>query len=404
VGSGILGAWTLVEASRRAHPLSGPAMLLDGAQSGAHVPAPSGLASEAFVHANLAGLARHGIEVAANFETSVGRKIHFGRPGALVLGLDEPGRVVEQLAERRIEGASVLDAAGAQRVFRGIELGQGEDALWLASAAHLDPRTYHSQLLDLARTLGAITRFRAGVQSLRIEGDRVTGLETAKGTIETERVIVTSMQALEQLMATPVLASNGACSAFLTELQETTSTTSTASQSFTSPLVADDAGLDPSQPGLVADIFADPSKLESYFTPSEAPTYSHPALVDLAAGTQVACAPAAGQLHFTGVGAMEPELSGGALPEEPLGWLMRRLPFHGDSPKPEAGPTKIQSRTRTSGLPIAGKVPGIEGLFLAIASQERAIELAPSLGEGVVQLAFNEPLVAFDGPGLGPLS
>lgn len=401
VGGGIVAAWTLVEASRRAHPLSGPALLLDEVGSPGRVPAACGLASEAFVHPSLAGLARYGIAVAANFETTMGRKIHFGRPGALVLGLADPGRVAQQLADQRILGAKVLDAAGAEAVFRGIELGPGEEALWLESAAHLDPATYHTQLLELARTLGAITRFRSGAQSLRLEGGRVTGLVTDTGPVETERVIVTSMAALERLLAGPDLASNKACASFLGQLHGASSKITSANQHFASPLVMDDAGLGVANPSTVADIFADPSRLESYFTPGEALTYSHPALVDLSAGALVTCSPAAGQLHVAGVSSILPELRGGALPADPLGWMRSRLPFHGDTPRPHSDPTEVSSGARTSGLPVAGRVPGVEGLFLAIASGERAVELGPSLGEGIAQLAFGEPLVAFDGARLG---
>lgn len=404
MGGEILGAWTLVEASRRAHPLSGPALLLDEAGSIGRVAAASGLASEAFVHPSLAGLARHGIDVAAKFETTMGRKVHFGRPGALVLGLTDPRRVAQQMADHRIDGATVLDAAGAGAVFRGIELDPGEEALWLETAAHLDSSTYLTQLLELARTLGAITRFRSKAQGLRLEDGRVTGLETNAGTVETKRVIVTSMGALERILADPELASNEACASFLRKVQEETSTAGSANQRFISPLVADDAGPGAGKQALVADIFADPGRLESFFTPGEAPTYSHPALVDLAAGAQVTCAPAAGQLRVAGVSSMLPELRGGALPEDPLAWIHTRLPFHGDTLKPESSPAELTFSGRTSGLPVAGPVPGVKGLFLALASAERAVELAPSLGEGVAQLAFGEPLVAFDGASLGPSS
>jgi len=381
VGGGIMGAWAVLEASRGADPLAGPAVLFDGdASDGPELP-DCGLASEAFVAPELVGLARRGMREVAGFETNTGRAVEFGRPGAVVLGAERAEHVQNSLLERRIEGVDALDGSDLAGKFYGLALDEGEGGLWLPHVAHLDVEMYYTELLGLARTRGAITRFGTSVSGVRVELGKVVGLETSRGFCETKRVVVTAPQYVG-----------------LTEMDLGLVSKSVERWRFRAPLVVEEAGcgMESLGAGGVGELLSDPAKVESFFAPGEGPVYAHPALVDLGRRFRVWCDPQNGTLVATGCSDDGRLGGGGRFSSSALELVLERLPFHGDSLEMALEVEHVELMERESGSPVVSAVPGVEGLFVALGLGERGVELAPGLAEGLCQMIEGQPVAAFD--------
>ena len=289
VGGGIMGAWAALEACRGADPLREPAVLFEGTGSHELDAADSGLISEAFVPAALRNLARVGVREAASFETNTGRQVQFGWSGALVLGSEDVDVRLAQLLARRVE-AVVVEGAGLTRKVYGVAAEEAERGIWVPQVGHVDVKTYLAELLGLARTRGAITRFGTEVTAIRVRGGRVVGLETSRGFCETKRVVVAASTCV------PLVEEAAGLSLGLVGR-------TVGSCKFHSPLVVEEAGIGEGSAGDLGDALLDPSKVESFFGPGEAPTYAHAAVVDLVRGVEICCEPALGTVAVRGISA-----------------------------------------------------------------------------------------------------
>ena len=74
--------------------------------------------------------------------------------------------------------------------------------------------------------------------------------------------------------------------------------------------------------------------------------------------------------------------------------LARRLPEY--EKRPDAGSIAAWYTLTPDAQALIGPVPGIAGLFIVTGFSGHGFKLGPSVGEGVAQLLFSEPVTALD--------
>ena len=370
VGGGPLGAWLALEAAGDGDPLRAPVVLLEAGDLAAaagplELVDPGGDLGPVLdpgLDPRLAPLLRDGARALANIEPQTGRPVGHGRPGAVLVG-----------DTSSVERGEPVDAAWLER--RG--LAPPSPARVVPDLAVVDPVRTHAEVLALARTRGAITRPGTTALALSVEGGRVVGLETDRGSVATERVVLCCPRSAGELLAgaglpVPPLV--------LEPWREA---------AYPAPLVRAEAGLGDLPPGGLAELTADPSALEAFFASGEPVEAPHPALLDLATGGLAAANPLAGELVLLARG---PDRA----PEELLSWL----PVHGDlgPARPRAG---VADRS-ADGLPWVGRQPDLAGLWLGLGLGRAAGVLAPALAPGLAADLEGRPVAAYDPTLLAP--
>ncbi|MDF1800330.1 MAG: FAD-dependent oxidoreductase [Planctomycetota bacterium] len=360
VGGGPMGAWLALEATRYADPLGAPVVLVDeGDPAAAHGPLVvfgDGLHGD--LSESLAPQLRDGAHALFNFEPQTGRPIGYCRTGALVSAgaLPSDGLTEEQLRE-------------VERQARGLVLEQPNQARYLANVALVDAVRCHLEVLALARTRGAITRPGTRVTAIRRDGSRVVGVDTDRGTIDAQVVVLTSTRATRQLLPT-----------YAADLREVP----WCQASFPSPLIhAEGGGGLELPPGGIAELSGNPAALDALFSAGGELESPHPAVLE-ATGALIAPNPIAGNLVLVDR-------------EDPTP-LAARAPLHGDLGQPTI--TRGTTHVAPDGLPLVGEVE--PDLFLAIALGPMAQVLAPGLAPGLAAGANRHPIAAYDPAKLAP--
>jgi len=138
-------------------------------------------------------LSLESIRVFERFEEEVGSPIDFHQDGYLfLLSTDESVRLFERnVAMQRRMGVEVewLDAAGACELTPGLDATGVLAATFCAKDGIADPNGVTLGFAGAARRAGARIHLEEEVTGIRVEGGRVTGVETTAGPIAT-RVVV----------------------------------------------------------------------------------------------------------------------------------------------------------------------------------------------------------------------
>jgi glycine/D-amino acid oxidase-like deaminating enzyme len=190
IGAGALGAATAYHLARRGVDVA----LLDQHALGSQTsPRAAGLTSQADPVPVLARLRREAGEAFARFEDEMGRSVGYHRSGSLRAAYSEAGeaRVREGLAtaERLGIAAALISPAEAERLAPHFRAGAPRAILHVPDDGWLDPARLAVAFAARAAELGARAMPFTRVTGLRAEGGRVTGVATDRGEIHTPVVV-----------------------------------------------------------------------------------------------------------------------------------------------------------------------------------------------------------------------
>jgi len=388
-----MGTAIAMHAARRTDPLAEPVLLLERAELGSGSSRRSGaILRQFYTDRQLAGMARDSLREYAGFKTRTGYSIGFRRAGVLTIAgpneVELVTRNVEMMSHIGIE-VELADAARIRDLVPGIEVNDGTMAAWEPGAGFVDPARTIDAFAALARFYGATTRCGREVTGIAVEHGRVVGVETAQGCYEAERV---------------VLAAGPWMSGLLRGLGiELPLRVLRPRQLF----------LEMVDPGPGAAAHHDPAhasggpeaELGHRFVPADhEPPVAHPVLLDLEHGSYCRCEPSeyrtrAGKMDYAGSPEIEgPEAFEDVVEDEFVAWTRERLEARvpGYRDRPEAGRMAAMYTVTPDAQAILGPAPGVEGLFLAAGFSGHGFKLAPSIGLGITQMLFGEPVSAFD--------
>lgn len=190
IGSGAFGSAAAYHLARRGIDV----ILLDQHALGSQTsPRAAGLTSQADPVPVLAGLRREACDAFARFESDMGRSISYHRSGSLRAAYTEAGerRVHEALATAQSLGISarLVAPAEAERLAPHFRAGAPRAILHVPDDGWLDPARLAVAFAARAAELGARTLPFTRVTGLLTEGGRVAGLVTERGEIRAPAVV-----------------------------------------------------------------------------------------------------------------------------------------------------------------------------------------------------------------------
>ena len=399
IGGGIMGTSIAIEAARRSDPLRAPVVLVEKGEIGSGSSGRSGaILRQHYGDRVTAAMARESLRVFASFESRTGRSIGFRRTGVLTLaGPDQPDWVqriqenVEMLRELGIR-TQIVEERRIRELLPGIALKKGTVGAWEPEGGFVHPQKTLEAFAALARSYGAVTRRGVSVNEIHVEGGRVTGVTTDEGHVATEKVVIVAGP-----WSAKLLASVGVNVPLRTIRPE----------NLFFPL----GGYDPEEEGetddldtnLEFDIEDDPiehsEEQESVVLPG-----LHPTLIDLEHALYCRAEPSArslrvGRTEYHADEVLEdPDDLDETVSEESRAWgrkaLAARLPEYEDSQETDALAGWYTLTPDAQG--IIGEVPQVQGLYVATGFSGHGFKLGPSVGEGMAQMLFDEPVTAFE--------
>jgi glycine/D-amino acid oxidase-like deaminating enzyme len=409
IGGGVMGASVAMHLADRLDPVADPLVLFERApRLAAGSSGRSGaILRQHYADLEVARMARNSLAEYGSFQLRTGRDIGFRETGVLTLAGPRAPEWVERVvaAVARLSDAGIrtrlVDAAEIRKLVPGIEVADDAVGAWEPNGGFVDPVATVEAFAALARTRGAATRLGVEVTAIRLDGGRVTGLETSEGPVEAEQVVVVagpwSRAILERAGIELPLRAIRPEQYFV------------AMPGGGRP--ADPRGLSPAEvalplEALEAEPGIDPlARIEREADERDAALrVPHPVLIDLELGFYCRCEPArpatrVGRVEYDGdaevadPGALDEEV-GEELRRWARGVLVERMPIYSDHAdlEPEAALYTLTPDAQA----VIGAVPGTSGLFVATGFSGHGFKLAPSVGLGVTQMLLGEPVTAFE--------
>jgi len=190
IGSGAFGSSTAYHLTRRGLRV---ALLDQHALASQTSPRAAGLTSKADTMATMARLRDEACEALERFEGEMGRSVSFHRSGSLRAAYTDAGVERVRIAHATAQGlgieARLIDAAEAGRLAPHFTPGAARRILHVPSDGWVDPARVAIGFATRAGELGARLCPFTAVQGLLRSGDRATGVVTASGEIHA-RVVV----------------------------------------------------------------------------------------------------------------------------------------------------------------------------------------------------------------------
>jgi len=392
-----MGTSIALNAARRTDALKAPVVLLERGTIGSGASGRSGaILRQIYSDRQLVVMARDSLREYASFENKTGRSIGFQRTGVLTLAgakqEDWAARIeqnVAMMAELGVD-ARVVRAPEIRELVPGIRVQNGSVGVWEAQAGFVDPEMTVEAFASLARTYGAATRVGVKLEAVNVENGRVVGAETSEGHYDVEQVVIVAgawSRAIFRDLGVDV------------PMKIVRPENHYVSMPF-SELESEDER-DAGGPALGFDISEDAN---TGLRDSMAPRGLHPVVIDLERSAYHRCEPdtrrtRVGRTDYDNDPILEdPDVFDEEVSEELAGWaresLISRLPDYED--QPDAGSVCGWYALTPDAQPVIGPVEGIEGLFVATGFSGHGFKLAPSVGEGMAQMLFDEPVSAFD--------
>jgi glycine/D-amino acid oxidase-like deaminating enzyme len=400
VGGGIMGTSIAIETARRSDPLREPVVLFERAEIGAGSSGASGaILRQHYADRPVAAMARDSLREYASFETRTGRTIGFLRTGVMTLaGPDRPEwierikRTVAMLTEIGVR-AEVVEAERIRELVPGIRVSQGAVGSWERDAGHVSPKATLAAFASLARSYGAVTRLGVAVEEILVENGRVTGVRTTAGHCAADRVVVCAGPWTRKL---------------LTQLDVSVPLRVVRPENvFVGMPDASPHSESEHESHMAFDVPDDPmERLADELRPTGilSPRGLHPAIIDVETDFYCRCEPAAARTRVgrTDYGhdqvLEDPDALTQEVSDEMKAWarerLIARMPDYAESS--DAGTVASWYTLTPDAQPLIGPLPQVEGLFLVAGFSGHGFKLGPSVGQGVAQLLFGEPITAFD--------
>ena len=190
IGSGAFGSSTAYHLTRRGLKVA----LVDQHALGSQTsPRAAGLTSKADTMATMARLRHEACEALERFESEMGRSVDFHRSGSLRAAYTDGGVERVRIAQETAQGlgieARLIDAAEAERLAPHFKPGAAQRILHVPSDGWVDPARVAIGFATRAGELGARLLPFTAVQGLLSEGGRATGVVTPRGPIHAPVVV-----------------------------------------------------------------------------------------------------------------------------------------------------------------------------------------------------------------------
>ncbi len=391
-----MGTCIALHAATRCDPLREPVILIEkerlGAGSSGRSPA---IVHQGYRDRQMAGMARDALKVYAGLERSTGRSVGYRPIGVLTFANSANPAALERLeaemAMQREVGIVVhkVMAEEIRSMVPGIEVADGTVGAYEPDGGFVDPVRTIESFATLARDRGAVTRIGVKNPTILVEKGRAVGVETSAGTFEAPIVVLATGTWTPSIVKP-----------FGIELPLRVVRTQQHFLQMPSPIRAldEDDGTEPGDPSS--------AEFETQFIPDplDRLPVAHPVLIDIEQGLSARCEPAEmrTRLGRTGFDQFE-EVSDASAPigdvaEDFKAWaresIVRRFPAYGD--RDDVGSLGGRITLTPDNRPIVGRIPEIEGLYVATGFTGNDFQLAPSIGEGMAQMLLGEPVSAFD--------
>lgn len=399
VGGGIMGTSIAIEAARRTDALRAPVVLFEKrAMGAASVGRSAGILRLNYADREVAVMARDSLRDYSAFEARSGRTIGFQKAGVLTIASPEQPEWIARLQANVALANDIgiplelVDAAGIRRLVDGVAVRSGSVGAWEPLAGHVNPEATMHGFASLARSYGAVTRVGVEVTEIKVEGGRVVGVETTEGDCVADHVVV---------------AAGAWTDALLRKLGVTYPLRTMRSENVFfahggAPDVVDDPHDEERGAGLGFDMEDDPYERAEAQADAAVPGH-HPVIIDLEHGFFCRSEPSlrlrVGRTeYYSGDPIADPDQIRGGVSPETVAWahekLCARLPGYAD--RPHTGSSVGWHTVTPDAQAILGPVEGIAGLWVATGFSGHGFKLAPSVGEGLAQMLFDEPITAFD--------
>lgn len=393
-----MGACIAMHAARKCDPLGEPVILIEKDRLGAGSSGRSGaIIHQQYSDRGMAGMARDALKFYAHFEQTTGRSLGYRATGVLVLaGPGDPARRAG--LERDIEmqtslGIDVrrLDTADIRALVPGIEVEEGTVGAFEPGGGYLDPIRAIESFARLARDRGTVTRIGVKDPTILVEDGRAVGVKTSAGNFYAPQIVLATGPWTPKILES-----------FGVELPLRVVRTF---QHFIDIPEAGDQDDDDIEFGDHADpAIADAETRFLTIDPLDRLPVAHPVIFDLDQELVARCEPAAVRTLVVGMGTRgqeevsDPESGDAEVAESFARWareaLSSRLPVYRDLEDKGKGSSFIT--VTPDGRPIIGPVDQLPGLFVVTGFTGNDFHLAPSIGEGLAQMLFGQPVSAFD--------
>lgn len=389
VGGGGMGVSIALHAATRCDPLNEPVMLIEKSRLGAGSSGRSG----AIVHAAysdrvLAGMARDSLKQYSHITTHTGRTVGYRRTGVLFLpgpGEEEQASYRSDLEMQRSLGivANEVGADEIRSLVSGIEVADDAFGIWQPDGGFLDPSRTINTIAKLARARGATIRAGVADPHVIVKDGRVKGVETDQGFIEAEHVVLATGAWTRVLVGE--LGVNWPLKVLRTE------------EHFLEMPSVDAVEEDDMDAGAGHETRFLPDPLEHL-------PVAHPVVIDRGNCFHLRCDPLegrsrVGRLGFTSLPLLEQPLGHKEVATtEFSAWarqaVVERMPMYADLE--DLGSNASYISVTPDGHGIVGEVPSVKGLWVVTGFSGLDYTLAPSIGEGLVQMIEGRPVAAFD--------
>jgi 4-methylaminobutanoate oxidase (formaldehyde-forming) len=190
IGSGAFGSSTAYHLTRRGLKVA----LVDQHALGSQTsPRAAGLTSKADTMPTMARLRHEACEAFERFESEMGRSVDFHRSGSLRAAYTDAGlervRIAEETAAALGIEARPIDAAEAERLAPHFKPGAARRILHVPSDGWVDPARVAIGFATRAGELGARLLPFTAAQGLLAEGGRAAGVMTARGPLHAPVVV-----------------------------------------------------------------------------------------------------------------------------------------------------------------------------------------------------------------------
>jgi glycine/D-amino acid oxidase-like deaminating enzyme len=190
IGSGAFGSSTAYHLTRRGLTVA----LVDQHALGSQTsPRAAGLTSKADTMSTMARLRHEACEALERFESEMGRSVDFHRSGSLRAAYTDSAVERVRIAQETAQGlgieARLIDAAEAERLAPHFKPGDARRILYVPSDGWVDPARVAIGFATRAGELGARLLPFTPVQGLLSDGGRATGVVTPRGPIHAPVVV-----------------------------------------------------------------------------------------------------------------------------------------------------------------------------------------------------------------------
>ena len=398
IGGGVVGTAIAMKAAQRTDPLKAPVVLVEKSELGAGSSGRSGaILRQLYADRELAVMARDSLREYASFEARTGRSIGFQRTGCLTLaGPDQPEwcqKIRDYVADLNELGirADLVEGGGLRELVPNMNVKPGSVGAWEHHGGFVDPHLTVQGFAAMARNYGAVTRLGVEAQEILVEGGRVVGARTSEGEVRAETVVLVagpwSGALLESLGVKLPLRIARPENHFFGMVDSGVAEENTAATQ---------------QAGFHFDI-EDPAE-KSGEVDTLRPAGLHASIIDLENDSYLRCEPLhlrsrVGRTDYDQDEILErPEDLNEEVGDAARDWarevLVRRMPEYEE--QPDAGSIAAWYTLTPDAQAVLGPIATLEGLYVATGFSGHGFKLAPSVGEGIAQMIFGEPVTAFE--------